>query len=85
MAFPSGENDTSRSCSGVRVICLVTPPSTLVTKTSPRKTTATSLPLGDTAISLASPVTGRTFSLLVFASAASATRTFCGWPEAVFV
>jgi hypothetical protein len=84
--LPSGEKLTQRSCSGVFVICFVDVPSTLVVNTSPRKMNATSLPLGDTAISRAWPVTGVTRSLLLFASAIGiATFTFCGWPLAVFV
>ena len=35
-ALPSGEKLSRVSCSGVAVILLVTPPSTLVTNTSPR-------------------------------------------------
>ena len=38
---------------------------------------ATSLPLGDTAISRAPPVTGKTRSLLLLASAAMVIRTLC--------
>ncbi len=57
---------------------LVTPPSTLVTNTSPRATNATSFALGATAISRAPPVTGTTRSRFACASAAIAIATFCG-------
>ena len=67
-----------RSSSGVVVMRLVTPPSTLVTKTSPRATNAISLPPGATAISRAPLVTGTTRSRLAFVSAAIATGTLCG-------
>ena len=50
---PSGEKCTERSCSGVLVTRRVVANSVEVTKTSPRRTNATSLPFGDTANSLA--------------------------------
>ncbi|MBP1635610.1 MAG: hypothetical protein H6Q10_2184 [Acidobacteria bacterium] len=76
--MPSGEKLTLRSCPGVLVTRLVTPPSTLVTNTSPRKTNAISLPVGETASSRAPPVTGSTRRAFARASTARAIATFCG-------
>ena len=76
---------TPRSSSGVAVMRLVTPPSTLVTNTSPRAMNAISLPLGATAISRAPLVTGTTRSRLALASAEIATATFWGLPPGFIV
>ena len=53
MLRPSGAKSMLLSCSGVSVICLVVVYSVEVTNTSPWSINATSLPLGDTAISVA--------------------------------
>jgi hypothetical protein len=79
-ARPSGAKSTDRSCSGVCVIRRVVPNSTLVTKTSPRTTNATSLPFEDALNSVAPERAVCTTRVSCRPSDPSWIGTICGWP-----